>query len=320
MPVLGIIACRALEDELAHVLSEDDGVRQLILINNLDSFGLSRKLRSKSRSHLMASLEDVPEMLSGSRKAGFGILTGMLKPLLGRFHLHSLIGKTEDADEEIIIVVNVLKIALHIDNKLLRAEVDKNIDAMSQFSDSILLFYGRCGNALQDIEVPQGRNCPLSFLTDDSGEIVDDCIAAALGGNKQYAEVLNSYQGVGYFCTPIWASTLNYTDGEVRRYNIEHRLKPKSFGDFLVELGYSKIATLDTGLKFTSDFDVESTINWFASLYHFEVVRLHGSVKVAERCYRQAKDDLSLCMQKQAWNYEEHEGTGTIKNAEIAEP
>jgi hypothetical protein len=69
-------------------------------------------------------------------------------------------------------------------------------------------------------------------------------------------------------------------------------LKPKSFGDFLVELGYSKVAMLDTGLKFTSDFEVESAINGFASLYRFEVIRLRGSVEIAEHCYRQAKDSL----------------------------
>ncbi len=288
MLVLGIIACGALEDELAHVLSEDHEVRHLIIVNNLDCFGLSGKLRSKSRPHVLVAGEDIPEMLNGIRKTG----PGMLKPLLEMFRLYSLLGKTEDAGPEIIIVVNVLKIALHIDNKLLRDEVCKNIDAMSQFSDSILLFYGRCGNALQDIEPPQGRHCPLSFLTDDSGERVDDCIAAALGGNKQYAEALSSHQGVGFFLTSVWASGLDYIDNEAKRYAIEHHLKPKSFGDFLVELGYSKIATLDTGLKFISDYEVESKINWFAGLYKFEIVKLHGNVKVAEHCYRQVKDSL----------------------------
>ena len=53
LPVLGIIACRALEDELAHVLSDDHELRHLILIDNLDCFNLSRKLRSKNRSHLL---------------------------------------------------------------------------------------------------------------------------------------------------------------------------------------------------------------------------------------------------------------------------
>ncbi len=292
MPVLGIIACRALEDELAHVLSEDEGVRNIIIINSLDCFGLSRKLRSKNRPHLIASWEDIPEMLNGVVRTSSGMLNGLLRPLLGWFRPNSLLGKADGAGGEIVIVVNVLKIALHIDNKLLRAEVCKNIDAMSQFSDSILLFYGRCGNALQEIEVPQSKHCPLSFLTDDSGERVDDCIAAALGGNRQYAEALSSHQGVGFFLTPVWASGLDYIDNEARRYAIEHHLKPKSFGDFLVELGYSKIAMLDTGLKFISDFEVESKVNWFAGLYKFEVIKLLGNAKVAERCYRQAKDSL----------------------------
>lgn len=292
MPVLGIIACRALEDELAHVLSEDSEVRHLIIIDNLECSGLSGKLRSKNRPHLLGAFEDIPEMLSGIRKFG----PGMLKPLLERFRLYSLLGK---ADDEIIIVVNVLKIALHIDNKLLKAEVCKNIDAISQFSDSILLFYGRCGNALEDIEAPQGKHCPLFFLTDDSGERVDDCIAAALGGNRQYAEALEGHKGVGFFLTPVWASGLDYIDNEAKRYAIEHHCRPKSFGDFLVELGYSKIATLDTGIKFISDFEVESKINRFASQYHLEVVKLHGSVKIAEKCYSRAKDmnrSLRKCM------------------------
>jgi len=33
-------------------------------------------------------------------------------------------------------------------------------------------------------------------------------------------------------------------------------------------------------------------INGFASSYHLEVVKLCGSVKIAERCYSQAKDDV----------------------------
>lgn len=289
MPVLGIIACRALEDELAHVIAEDGELRNLIIINNLDCFDLSRKLRSKNRRHLMAAWEDIPEMLSNVRGTGPGIL----KLLGGSRLLCSILGRPENPGEEVVIVVAMLKIALHIDNKMLRAEVSKDIERMSQFSDSILLFYGRCGNALQDIESPGDRKCPLFFLTDESGERVDDCIAAALGGNKQYGEALSSNQGVGFFCTPMWASTLDSADREVKKYAIEHRQKPKSFGDVLVELGYTKIARLDTGLNFTNDFQVDSTINWFASRYNLKVVRLRGSVEIAKRCYNQAKDSLS---------------------------
>jgi hypothetical protein len=284
-----------LEDELAHVLSDDHDLRHLILINNLDCFDLSRKLRSKNRSHLLAAWEDIPEMLNGIHSRGQGIL----KPLLDRSRLLcSLLGMTEGGNEEIIIVVNVLKIALHIDNKILKAEVCKNIARMSQFSDGILLFYGLCGNALQDLEVPKGRHCPLFFLTDDSGKRVDDCIATALGGNNKYAETLSSHPEVGYYCTPMWVSYLDYYDREARRYAIEHHMKPKSFGDMLIELGFSKIARLDTGLKFISDFEVESKINGFASSYNLGVVELRGNIEITERCYRQTKDDLNRSVRK----------------------
>lgn len=298
MSVLGIIACRALEDELAHVLSEEREVRHLIIVDNQECFGLSGKLRSKNRPHLLASLENTPEMLNGIRRTSHGALTGtligMLKLLLEGISLYSLFEKAEDADEEMIIVVNVLKFALHIDNKLFRDEVCKNINAMSKFSDSILLFYGRCGNALQDIEVPQGRHCPLSFLTDDAGEIVDDCIAAAVGGNRQYAELLSSHPGVGFYFTPMWTTFLDFIHRELKRYTDENGLKPIGFGDVLTGFGYSKIARLDVGLKFISDYEVESKINWVADLYGLEVVKLYGDVRIAEKCYGQAKKNLRI--------------------------
>ncbi len=309
--MLGIIACKALEDELAHVLSEDSELRHLILIDNTDCFDLSRKLRSKNCSHLLADWEDIPDVLKD-----FEASPGIFKPLLGRSRLLcGLLGKADNISDEISVVVNVLKIALHIDNKTLRDEVCKSVELMSQFSDSILLFYGRCGNALQDIEVSQDRDCSLLSLIDDSGEIADDCIAVALGGNKQYAEVLSSHQGVGYFCTPMWASNLGYADREAKRYAIEHHLKPKTFGDALVELGYSKIAILDTGLNFTSNFEVESIVNEFASIYRLKIVRLRGNAEIAERCYRHAKENMSRTACKR-WP-----GTpGGCKTSEAAHP
>jgi hypothetical protein len=89
------MACRALEDELAHVLSEEREVRRLIIVNNLDCFDLSGKLRSKNRLHLLAAWEDIPEMLNGIRRTG----PGMLKPLLERSRLCGLLGKAGSIGE-----------------------------------------------------------------------------------------------------------------------------------------------------------------------------------------------------------------------------
>ncbi len=40
MPVLSIIACDMLEDELAYVLSKDSELEQLILVEKMECFGL----------------------------------------------------------------------------------------------------------------------------------------------------------------------------------------------------------------------------------------------------------------------------------------
>jgi hypothetical protein len=60
----------------------------------------------------------------------------------------------------------------------------------------------------------------------------------------------------------------------------------------LKDLGYSKVARLDTGLEFISDFEIESKINDFARLYNLEIIHLHGGTEVVERCYRQARENL----------------------------
>ncbi len=123
---------------------------------------------------------------------------------------------------------------------------------------------------------------------------MDDCIAAAVGGNKQYAELLSGHQGVGFFFTPMWTSFLDYIQRELKRYTDENRLKPIGFGDVLTGFRYSKIASLDTGLKFISDYEVEAKVNWIADLYGLEVVKLYGDAKIAERCYERAKEDLKV--------------------------
>jgi hypothetical protein len=68
LPVLGIIACGMLEDELAHVLCSDSGVRHLLLIDSPEILGLARKLRSRNRSHLIVSQEAVPDLLADIMK------------------------------------------------------------------------------------------------------------------------------------------------------------------------------------------------------------------------------------------------------------
>jgi hypothetical protein len=288
LPVLGIIACGMLEDELAHVLCSDSGVRHLLLIDSPEVFGLTKKLRSMNRSHLIVSCEAVPGLLADimkERSSGF-LIRFMDK--MNAIGLALSDRAQRNRGQELTVVVSLLKKALHSDEKLLREEVYRNIVDLASFSDGILLLFGLCGNALADIEEDfMHLPCPLHFLADGEGKRLDDCIAAAFGGNREYAQALSNFPGVGIFFTPMWAYHWQEIDREVRRSS-----KSKGLGRMLKDLGYSKVARLDTGLEFISDFEIESKINDFARLYSLEVIHLHGGTGVVERCYRQARENL----------------------------
>ncbi len=270
MPVLSIIACRILEDELTRVLSMDHTLRYLFLVDNPDGMGLSRKLRAQNRAHLLVVREEIPNRIKDLQKGNFGKI---IKPLINKFRFNRGQASENASEQELVVVVNVLKMALHSDGKLLKDEVYKNIRDMSTFSNGVLLFYGLCGNSLGDIGNDlRDLSCPIYFLTDKDDKRVDDCIAVALGGNKRYEETLSRFSGVGIFFTPMWAFNWREIDKEVSKSS-----KSQSLGSMLNSLGYKRVAKLDTGLHYISDFEVELKISEFASSYGLEIVGLQGS-------------------------------------------
>jgi hypothetical protein len=71
MPVLSIIACGMLEDELAYVLSRDSELAQLILVENSEHFGLERKLKSLGCLPALIPLDRIPEILLSENNQSF---------------------------------------------------------------------------------------------------------------------------------------------------------------------------------------------------------------------------------------------------------
>lgn len=276
-----------LEDELTRVLSLDSMLRHLILADNPDGLGLSRKLRAQNRSHLLAGLGEIPNRIKDLHKDDFG---KFIRPLLNRFRLICGRASENASEQELVVIVNVLKMALHSDGKQITDEVYKNIREMSRFSDGILLLYGLCGNSLGDIGNDlRDLSCPIYFLTDKDGNRVDDCIAAALGGNKQYEEALSESSGIGFFFTPMWATNWKEIDKEANKAP-----KSQSLGCMLNSLGYMRVALLDTGLHYAGDFEVESKVSELASSCNLEIVCLQGSTEIVDRCYQQARDGILI--------------------------
>ncbi|KXS41784.1 MAG: Protein of unknown function (DUF1638) [Methanolobus sp. T82-4] len=269
MPVLSLIGCKILEDEITHVLSRYNKNTRIILIDDRESMDLERKLRSQDTPFSMAPVDRIRNFIPpedpGSVKKKF----------------MSLLGKKYE--DEMIVVIKIMPLGLHVDSNELRNVVARQIRLMSEFSDGVLLFYGLCGNALKDIGNSEDISVPLYVLKDKNGEHVDDCISIALGGNRRYEEELERYNDTAtlYF-TPLWASS--WKDMK------DIPADPEKISEYRYSFRIGRVARLDTGLEFEKDFD--SRIKELAQKFNAEVVELKGNTDIVENCYLEVIEDL----------------------------
>jgi hypothetical protein len=270
MPVLSIVACRMLEDELVHLLSADGEVRELLLVDGSESLSLSAKLKAQSRPHLLLGLDRIAEHLLERQSRPADIFSR---------------GSHRKA-EELAVVVSPLRLGLHSDLDLLKAAVYDNIRSLAEFSDGILIFYGKCGNALADLEHDlSDLACPLYFLTDEQGERIDDCIALALGGNENYDRALAEHQDVALFMTPMWASNWRAMGQEDAASG-----KRLDLGAMLKGTVMTKVARIDTGLCFEPGF--RERVDGFAREFGLQRIELPGEAGAAKGSYERAKSRL----------------------------
>jgi hypothetical protein len=282
MPVLSIIACGMLEDELAYVLSGDRELAQLILVENSEHFGLQRKLKSLGCLPALIPLDRVPEILIREHNHS---LPAILKPLCGFHFIKKILRKLENQNKpKVTVVANMLRRGLHADIEMVRVEVYRKIMEMSQFSDRILIFYGTCGHSLSNLEKDfENLGCQLYFLKDEKGEIVEDCISAALGGNDVYNRALVNGEGAGtFYLTPMWASNWE----EKPKDNV---ISSSELDKKFLKL-YGRAAKINTGLLYEPDFDKD--VRDFAQFFDLKIVELQGSKKIAEQSYQNAKKFL----------------------------
>ncbi|HEY3362835.1 MAG TPA: DUF1638 domain-containing protein [Methanosarcina sp.] len=280
MPILSIIACRIFEDELAHIISNDRELEQLIVVESKDNFGLLHKLKSDNCLPRTAPLDKVSFLLGNGHGSG---LMPIVKPLLTLPFFRKINEKKKlKAAYRVTVVVNLLKLGLHDDLDILKSEVCKNIKEMALFSDGILLFYCSCGEAFEGLEEDFSElDCPFYWLKDGNEEVVTDCISAALGGNTVYDEIMYACRGTGalYF-TSMWASSWKQMG--------EERKRSSNFKDnFLKDPRYSRVVKIDTGLSYDPNF--HKNVKDFARSFDMEIVEVKGSVELAEKSYRAAK-------------------------------
>jgi len=276
MPVITIIGCRIFEDEVIHLIEKESEVKEVIVVKNENNAGLIRKLEEIKNSHTVLPIEEIRELM-GRKKTE----EGRLREEKGK--------ETAEKDSSLTLIVNLLEFALDGFPDRLKEVVYETIENAKEYSDAVLLLYGLCGNVLGSVEQDfEAAGFPVFILTDEEGEIVDDCVGAVLGGREAFLSKLKA-EGTGtYFLTPVgaiyWKEMLIASRITPDPENIE---MTKMVFDYS---GYKNVAKVDTGLHYEKEF--ETKVREFADSFGFEVVDMEGSPKLIERCYEKAKEEV----------------------------
>ncbi|MDR0778661.1 MAG: DUF1638 domain-containing protein [Methanomassiliicoccaceae archaeon] len=259
--VLGVMACPILEDELIYSMSKDDELSDVYLLDNRHAKSIKLKLIEKKIRHEIIAEE---QFLDGSCRI---------------------------KNDGYTMIIWMMDLGLHEEPADLKDGIRKHMGMMQEHVDAIVLYYGLCGNGLKDIDVWSKDNLkvPMTIIRDNEGNIVDDCISAAIGGTKQYLRLLKKYPGIMYF-TPAFAT--NYDDllGRMELF------KGVDVGDesmlkMVFEMAdYHEVMKIETGLGDPVEF--QKATEKFANRLGFSIFTLEDgwvTLEPADRVYAEAK-------------------------------
>ncbi|HML25164.1 MAG TPA: DUF1638 domain-containing protein [Methanomethylovorans sp.] len=261
MTLMSIIACRIFEDEIVHLIKNDSQITRILVVDSLDAAGILRKLSENAIDHTVCSPNKIEDLI------------------------HS------EQDTNYCLLVNILGFSLDASPQLLKESVYKEISIISEYADTILIFYGLCGNVLGNLNRDFAHlSCPVHILREEDGEIIDDCIGASLGGRKPYLRALKEAGGEGvYFLTPMGAAFWKEMAVIARLTNDpENTAMTKIVFD---HAGYKNVGKINTGLVYEESFDAK--VEEFAQAFDFRIVDMQGTVKIAEQSYQRAKDSIT---------------------------
>jgi hypothetical protein len=288
MPLLSIVACEMLEDELVHVLSTDLEIKHLFVVENRNSFRFVQKLRSENLKPFTFSSDRLYSIVSESNRSSPDSFMRMFLniPVLKQM-CDSLNRKKE---RELTVVVNLLRKDLHSDIDNLQSEVYLNAKEMSKISDGILFFYGKCGYSSEKVQDDLQRlNCPVYFLRDDERNIVDDCVSVALGGNKIYTKTMMLGNGRGaIYATPMWLSSMNEKD-------YKSTVSYQNVRKYLDSPMYSLLFKINN--QNYKDNNFHRNASEFAKIFDMEIINAEGTMDLAINSYMEAKTGICKNME-----------------------
>ena len=265
MPVMSIISCKIMQDEIVWILENDSSIDEIIVVESKNIREFTEKLDKVNLQYKTLSLEEV-----------------------------SPLPKIESDCQKYTVLIHIMELGLHRNPKELKNKVYETIDILAPFSSGILLFYGLCGNVLGDVEKDFEANslsCPVRILKDKNNRIVDDCIGATVGGVNNYLRILKSVSDVGtYLFTPMYGNSWREFI-QLDKLNRDPAKALKLMKKTHEMIGYKRVAKINTGLEYTENFDV--SIREFAELFDFEILEFDdGNQKIFEDCYHELKVEI----------------------------
>lgn len=267
MRIMSIISCKIFEDELVRLIEHDEEVDEVLILNTGSSKDIVRKFGEIGCSCRRLTLENV--------------------------EAHRCFKDVKHVGGEgLMLVLNILEV-VGVRNRTTRLKMNvyDAILKMSLFSDGILLFYGLCGNLFKDLEEDfKYLECPLALLRDSEGNIVDDCICAALGGKSAFTEKIKGFRGERVFMlTPMWAANW---EKMVVANGFARSLEALEESKLVFQAArYTKVAKINTGSNYQQNFD--SRVREFADFYNFGITEIETNPVIFERCYSKLKNSLS---------------------------
>jgi hypothetical protein len=266
MTVLSILSCKILQDEIVWILSNDRNIDNILVVENKNISEFTEKLDDQQINYSITPIENIPNILEN------------------------------DDESKLTVVVNFREVALHMLLNKLESDVYQNIREMVPFSSGILLFYGLCGNVLGRVENDfsmEMDGCTVRILKDKSGRIVDDCIAATVGGCAKYFKLITeNSKEPAFFLTPMFASS--WKEFPLTGYdfdsNPEEALRlTKMVND---ASGYKRVGKVNTGLTYVKDFNEK--VEEYAKMFGYSIFEINGNQEIFEKCYQSIKNELDI--------------------------
>lgn len=254
--LLVIIGCEVLQDEVVHLLKADHAIAKIILVPGSGEDVLRSKLISSGMG---------------------GKVTSAAMPL-DRTSL--------PPGYSVMVLLNSM--AYHANPDALQAVVREEVKAADSVADSILVFYGLCGNSLINIDaMAQNFEAPLTIVRDRQGKIADDCVGMLLGDRKKYLELLRSTTGSLYM-SPAWAENWRKFMQDIQMVQDINDLGGAKM--VFQYMGYKKIIMLETGLGHRENF--YKMVGEVADIFGFVIEKIPCTMTRIESAYQTAKGYL----------------------------